>query len=100
MNPTPTPPPCPTPVCTEVVDPVTGAHGISCTSVYCPPVCGPTGPSNECCIAFIPNTSSWEVVCADGPWTAPPPPVPALSDLGIAALVLALAVVGLRKVRA
>lgn len=82
------PPPCPTPVCVETTAP-DGSVSIACTSIAV----------DGCCLAPIPNTSQWAVVCSTSSGPGGPTNVPTLSGLGIGLLAVALALVGLRKVR-
>lgn len=73
MNPTPTPQPFP--LCSDV-----------------------TGDLVGCCLVAIPNTSQWEVQCAD-PAAQGPVSVPVLSGWGSLILGLSLVAVALRRLR-
>lgn len=79
--------PCPTPVCTETVDPVTGAHGITCTSIA----------FEGCCLAPIPNTSEWGVVCSTT--GGAPQAVPAVEPLGLLLAAVLIAAAALWRLR-
>lgn len=65
-----------------------------------PPCPTPPAPVVECCIAAIPNTSTWAVVCP-GADAVPfgPAVVPTLTDLGLALLAVSVVAVALRRLR-
>lgn len=65
------------------------------------PVPCPAAPASitECCLAPIPNTSEFGVVCPGDTWTAPAAVVPTLSDLGLALLAVGIIALALRRLR-
>lgn len=81
--------PCPTPVCTPYTAP-DGTVSMTCTSI------APEG----CCLVAIPDTSTWQTVCATSPGgPLGPATVPAVSPVGFGVLVALIVVVGVRVVR-
>lgn len=69
MNPTPTPTPLP---------------------------CEPPPPPGGC---YECPPGSGQIVCVDGPWEGPPPPVPTLSGMSLALLAVAILALGARRLR-
>lgn len=59
--------------------------------------CTANGPVTGCCLLAVPNTSSWQVVCASP--SAAPTAVPMTTTTGAVLLAIALCLIACWKLR-